>query len=61
MLETGKKLLEKLTGWSRPGDGVAALIRDRKPHPFLFKDDGVIPNHPHWPLISLSRRSTLAA
>jgi uncharacterized protein YjlB len=30
---------------------VTALVRDRKPHVFLFEDDGVIPNHPHWPLI----------
>ena len=26
-------------------------MRARKPNQFLFKDDGVIPNHPHWPAI----------
>ena len=27
------------------------LVRDSEPHLFVFEDDGVIPNHPHWPLI----------
>lgn len=26
-------------------------MRSRKANTFHFKDDGVIPNHPHWPLI----------
>ena len=50
--ETIKKLTEKATGWSRPKkDSLADLVRPRKPHLFRFKDDGVIPNHPTFPLI----------
>jgi uncharacterized protein YjlB len=51
-LETVKKLAEVLTGWSRPSEGeVAALVRKRKATARCFRDDGVIPNHPIWPLI----------
>jgi uncharacterized protein YjlB len=52
VLETGKKLFEKATGWSRPAKrDLAALVRERNPQQHRFKDDGTIPNHPHWPLI----------
>lgn len=52
ILESGKKIVETLTGWQRPSRGnVDSLIRARKANTFRFKDDGVIPNHPHWPLI----------
>jgi uncharacterized protein YjlB len=27
------------------------LIRQRKPNTLWFKDDGIIPNHPIWPLV----------
>ena len=27
------------------------LARPRKPHTVRFKDDGLIPNHPRWPLV----------
>ena len=27
------------------------LLRGRKPHTYRFKDDGLIPNHPKWPLV----------
>jgi uncharacterized protein YjlB len=51
-METIKRLVEKTTGWSRPD---AALLRDlvrpRKPRTFRFKDDGLVPNHPDFPLI----------
>ena len=51
-VETLKKIAEKATGWARPAaDDLARLVRPRKPQAFRFKDDGVIPNHPHWPLI----------
>jgi uncharacterized protein YjlB len=50
--ETIKKLAETLTGWSRPSrNDLAALVRERKANTFRFRDDGVIPNHPAWPLI----------
>lgn len=51
-LETLKKITEKATGWGRPATGdVERLVRARKPRPFHFKDDGIIPNHPRWPLV----------
>jgi hypothetical protein len=49
-LERVKRVAEKATGWKRPGDP-RALLRDRKPQTFRFKDDGLIPNHPKWPLV----------
>jgi len=51
-LETVKTLAEKITGWSRPNEAdLADLVRERKAHTFRFRDDGVIPNHPRWPLV----------
>jgi uncharacterized protein YjlB len=51
-LEMVKKLAEKMTGWSRPTEAdLADLVRERKAHTFRFRDDGVIPNHPRWPLV----------
>ena len=51
-LEDVKKIAEKVTGWSRPTrDNLSALIRERKANTFHFKDDGIIPNHPKWPLV----------
>ena len=52
MLESAKRLAERMTGWSRPRrDELAGLVRARKAHAFRFADDGVIPNHPRWPMI----------
>jgi uncharacterized protein YjlB len=52
MLEDVKKIAEKVTGWSRPRrSALSALIRTRKANTFRFKDDGIIPNHPQWPLV----------
>jgi uncharacterized protein YjlB len=52
LLETIKKTGERLTGWRRPDpDDLPALIRARKPTTYRFKDDGLIPNHPKWPLV----------
>jgi uncharacterized protein YjlB len=52
MLEDIKKIAEKVTGWSRPKrSALGDLIRERKTHTFRFKDDGIIPNHPQWPLV----------
>jgi uncharacterized protein YjlB len=51
-LENIKKLAEKATGWSRPKQAdLEDLVRPRKPQLFRFKDDGIIPNHPDFPLI----------
>ena len=51
-LEDLKKLAETVTGWARPtSEDLAGLVRERKPIKLRFKDDGIIPNHPQWPLI----------
>ena len=51
-LETLKKVAEQLTGWARPsGTALDELLQQRKANSFQFKDDGIIPNHPRWPLI----------
>src|SRR5882762_9416831 len=52
MLEDAKKIAEKVTGWARPSRAnLSALVRERKASTFRFKDDGIIPNHPRWPLV----------
>jgi uncharacterized protein YjlB len=52
LLENIKRITGKVTGRGRPSeDHLAALVRHRKAHRFRFKDDGVIPNHPKWPLV----------
>ena len=50
LLENIKRIAEKAAGWRRPDDP-QALLRERKPQTYRFTDDGVIPNHPRWPLI----------
>jgi uncharacterized protein YjlB len=51
-LENVKKVAEKITGWSRPSrDDLSGLVRERKAHTFRFRDDGIVPNHPRWPLV----------
>jgi uncharacterized protein YjlB len=51
-LETIKLLAEKVTGIGRPARAdLQSLVRERKGRTFGFKDDGIIPNHPRWPLI----------
>src|SRR4029079_13910264 len=50
LLEDVKRITEKATGWKRPHDP-QALLRERQPQTYHFKDDGLIPNHPKWPLI----------
>jgi uncharacterized protein YjlB len=50
LLEDVKRITEKATGWKRPDDP-QTLLRERKPQPCRFKDDGLIPNHPRWPLV----------
>lgn len=51
-LDTIKSLAEKVTGLARPRrDDLRAFIRLRKGTTLHFDDDGIIPNHPRWPLI----------
>ena len=56
ILEDVKEYAERATGLRRPGKGKASdLARSRKPHTVRFKDDGLVPNHPRWPLIVYRR------
>ena len=52
ILEDINEYAERATGLRRPGKReVADLVRPRKPVTVRFKDDGLVPNHPRWPLI----------
>ena len=52
ILEDLKEYAERATGLRRPGKQKRQeLARARKPHTVRFKDDGLVPNHPRWPLI----------
>ena len=52
ILEDLKEYAERATGLRRPGKREAAdVVRTRKPNTVRFKDDGLVPNHPRWPLI----------
>jgi hypothetical protein len=48
---------EKYRAYCRKGHGLEksddlrALLCERKPRIYRFKDDGVVPNHPLWPLV----------
>jgi hypothetical protein len=53
IFEDLKEYAERATGLRRPGKGEASdFARARKPHTVRFKDDGLVPNHPRWPLSS---------
>lgn len=53
LVESAKKAMEQLTGRGRPGDrDLDRLVRPRKDHAYRFEDDGLVPNHPKWPLIA---------
>jgi hypothetical protein len=50
--EAAKKFTETLTGWRQPAKSdLDELVRERKAHTRRFKDDGLTPNHPRWPLV----------
>ena len=52
LLEDLKGYVERATGLRRPGKRDAPdFARARKPHAVRLKDDGLVPNHPRWPLI----------
>src|SRR5437762_1401911 len=51
-IEDLKGYAERATGLRRPGKRKAKdVARVRNPHRLRFKDDGLVPNHPRWPLI----------
>ena len=52
IFEDMKEYMERATDLRRPGKREAAdLAWTRKPAAIRFKDDGLVPNHPRWPLI----------
>ena len=52
IVEDLKEYAERATGRRRPGKRKARdFTQTRKPLPVRFKDDGLVPNHPRWPLI----------
>jgi uncharacterized protein YjlB len=52
IIENVKRAVERATGWSRPKkEDLVRLVRKRKAATFRFKDEGLIPNHPRWPLV----------
>ena len=52
VLETVKRSVEKLTGRARPSRwDLQALVRQRKPNLFSFRDDGLTPNNAKLPLV----------
>jgi uncharacterized protein YjlB len=52
LLENVKRTAERVTGWLRPSkEDLPRLVRKRKAVTFRFKDEGLIPNHPFWPLV----------
>ncbi len=62
IVEDAKKLVETLTGLARPkARELAALVRERKPVTYRFKDDGSVPNHPRWPLVHFRGAVDLSA
>jgi uncharacterized protein YjlB len=47
-----KRAGERLTGLARPTPRQAkALVRTRKANAYHFRDDGLVPNNPHWPML----------
>ena len=50
IVEDIKHVAEVLTGLGRPARR-NILLRNRKPHPYQFRDDGETPNNPRCPLI----------
>lgn len=61
-LEDAKKVAEQVTGWRRPDKTMLGdLVRARKANTFRLKDDGLVPNHPRWPLIVFRSPVKLAA
>ena len=56
LLEDIKKTTEHLTGWHRPEPAqLDKLLRKSKANIYSFRDDGLIPNNPRWPVIIYRR------
>jgi uncharacterized protein YjlB len=56
LLEDIKRTTEHLTGWRRPESArLDKLVRKTKASVYSFKDDGLTPNNPRWPVIIYRR------
>jgi hypothetical protein len=53
LTEQVKRIAERVTGWKRPDDPRA--LRARRARSWRFANDGLIPNHPRWPLVIYKR------
>jgi hypothetical protein len=52
LLEHARKFVEQVTGLGRATrHKINGLVRSRKPAAYRFNDDGLVPNHPRWPLV----------
>jgi uncharacterized protein YjlB len=52
LVENFKKVTEKATRMRRPtADQLFSLTRQIKPRALRFNGDGVVPNHPSWPVL----------
>jgi len=51
IIDQVKTIARKLVETRPAPDDLRARLRRRKPITRLFRDDGTIPNHPHWPLV----------
>jgi uncharacterized protein YjlB len=60
LLQDIKRSAQRITRWRRPsGAQLDALLRTARPATYRFRDDGMIPNHPSWPLVVYRRVLTL--
>jgi uncharacterized protein YjlB len=51
-LEDAQRAVEEIAGQMLPHpDKAAALTQPARPEALLFSDDGLVPNHPSWPLL----------
>ena len=52
VIEDAKKIAERLTGIGRPKPAeLAQHVRERVAQRYRFAPAGLVPNHPHWPLV----------
>jgi len=52
LLEDIRKASENLTGIGRPRPAQArGRVRSRKANAWMFRDDGLVPNNPNWPVL----------
>jgi uncharacterized protein YjlB len=50
-----KNYARKLIETEPDAAALARMLRQRKPFTYRFEDDGIVPNHPEWPVIVYRR------